>query len=252
MRRSVQLLVLCVALAAAPAVPASESADFVVVVHPDNPTESLDRRQLSRIFLRVMNVWNDGGKIEPVDQAPESPVRRAFSKAIHGKSTFSIQSYWQRRIFSGQSTPPTELPSDQKVLEIVRREPGAIGYVSADARLTGGVKVLGIDDLPGYDEVQPGPGVVIATEWESVKVVLSGSCGFEGRGRQAVLRNRDPDRAMRVTVETSVRGDGGLLRASSVEDHTLGPREEKPLGCTQADAYAEERRYTILGVSLNG
>ena len=253
-RRSILHLLLCVALGPAPAAASSapESVDFLIIVHPDNPTDTLDRRQLSRIFFKLKSRWSDGHKIRPVDQGSQSPIRDSFSRTVHQRSINSVRNYWQRRLFSGQSTPPPELGSDQQVLDVVRREPGAIGYVSAAAGSIDGVKVLGIVDLPGYDEFQTGPEATVETEWQSARVVLSGSCGFEGLGLQAVLESRHQDRALRVTVETSVRGDRGQLRASSVEDHVLGRGERKPLGCTQPDSHAEERRYAIVGVSPTG
>lgn len=132
-------------------VPASasgqDSAAFKVVVHSDNATSSLTRSEVSKIFTKRIASWDDGRKIQPVDQEDRSPVREAFSQAIHRKSVNAIKSYWQRMLFSGRDVPPAEKPSDQAVLEIVRGERGAIGYVSANTRVGSGVKVIEISDL---------------------------------------------------------------------------------------------------------
>ncbi len=121
---------------------AAEPEDFQVVVHADNPTETLTRARLAKIFLKRARHWHGGLEIEPIDQDKESPVRRAFTIAIHGRSPSSIARFWQRQIFSGVSVPPPELASDQAVLEHVRNSRGAIGYVSSETRVEGGVKVL--------------------------------------------------------------------------------------------------------------
>ncbi len=138
------LLCLVVALTAVPATLAEEQVAFQVVVHSDNPTDALTRTQLSRIFLKKIQKWEHGLEIQPVDQTLESPVRDSFSKEVHGRSAKSMRGYWQRQIFSGLAVPPIELQSDQDVLEHVRRNPAAVGYVSSEARLEGDVKVLEI------------------------------------------------------------------------------------------------------------
>lgn len=63
-------------------------------------------------------------------------------ESVHGKSVPSIKAYWQKMIFSGKATPPPELDSDSRILEYVRNNSDAIGYVSAGANLGSGVKVL--------------------------------------------------------------------------------------------------------------
>jgi hypothetical protein len=46
-------------------------------------------------------------------------------------------------VFSGRDTPPAIKASDASVLEFVRANPGAIGYVSPGADLAG-VKVVSV------------------------------------------------------------------------------------------------------------
>lgn len=127
------------ALVAAPASPAAETA-YVVIVHPDNPAKSVTKSELSQLLLKSRPRWEHGPAVEPVDLDSKSHVRQAFSKDIHGRSASSIKNYWQR-IFSGHGVPPPELASESQVVAFVKSHPGAIGYVSAEARLNG-VKIL--------------------------------------------------------------------------------------------------------------
>ena len=64
-----------------------------------------------------------------------------FTKKIHGKSISAINAYWQKKIFTGKGVPPIEQSSEKDVIEFVKNNPGAIGYVSANTN-TSGVKVL--------------------------------------------------------------------------------------------------------------
>jgi ABC-type phosphate transport system substrate-binding protein len=125
---------------AAPA-PAHAQDAFKVVAHPEVPAASVTRAELSQLFLKRKTSWGAGRPVRPVDQVDRSPTRRTFSQAVHGKPTESIKSFWQQQIFSGRAVPPPEKGSDDEVLAFVRATPGAVGYVSRSAAVSG-VKVV--------------------------------------------------------------------------------------------------------------
>ena len=91
-------------------------------------------------------MWINGTTAMPVDQAASSDIREAFSLEVHGRDVGAIKSYWQRQIFSGRGVPPPELASDREVLDFVRANQGAVGYVSTSAKTGDGVKVLAVTD----------------------------------------------------------------------------------------------------------
>jgi ABC-type phosphate transport system substrate-binding protein len=125
---------------------AAAKPGFVVVINESNPISSVNTEQLARCFMKELGTWSTGDPVVPVDQAASSPVREAFSKAVHGRDVAAVKSFWQRQIFSGNGVPPAELATDAEVLDFVRANPGAIGYVAASTPLGGGVKVLPITD----------------------------------------------------------------------------------------------------------
>jgi len=121
-----------------------EQADYKVVVHPSNNLSSVGRAELSRIFLKKTVAWPNGTAIFPVDLDRTSPTRSAFSKAVHQKDTDAVAAYWQVAVLSGRDVPPPTRHSDSEVLDFVRANPGAVGYVSANASPSG-VKVLSVE-----------------------------------------------------------------------------------------------------------
>ncbi len=131
---------LALALGGAPA-PAAGAEGFEVIVNAANPTPSLPAAQVSRFFLHREVKWPAGAQVEPVDLPEDSPVRDAFSHAIHAKTTAAIKAYWQRLIFSGKDVPPPEKPAAEAV-RFVRSDVGAIAYVAPGTPLGAGVKVL--------------------------------------------------------------------------------------------------------------
>ncbi len=132
-------------LGAAALVGASAHAQdgFRVIVNLANPVTSLRETELSRLFLKKTASWPTGAPVAAVDQERTSSVRRAFSLEVHSKDADAIVAHWQTMVFSGRDTPPPVKTSDASVLEFVRVNPGAIGYVSGAAD-TAGVKVVAI------------------------------------------------------------------------------------------------------------
>lgn len=134
--------VAAVLVACAAALPAQQDVPYRVVVHLSNPVARLTRDQASQIFLRRVTLWDSRKPVLPVDQAADSPVRRAFSKQVHRRTIASVQTYWQQQTFAGRGVAPPERASDVDVLAYIRRFPGGIGYVSADTNLGTDIKVV--------------------------------------------------------------------------------------------------------------
>ncbi len=113
-----------------------------MVIHAENPTTELSAAKVARMFLKKLKRWDHGDRVAPIDLDAKSPIRKDFTKAVHGKSVTAINSFWQRMIFSGRGVPPLEESSEEKILDFVRADPGAIGYVAAGTPLGDGLKQL--------------------------------------------------------------------------------------------------------------
>ncbi|HKY41209.1 MAG TPA: hypothetical protein VJN18_34985 [Polyangiaceae bacterium] len=118
--------------------PAQEAAaEFRVIAHPSHPVGNVERAFLTDAFLKKVTRWSSGETIRPVDLRPASGARKRFTEVVLKRSVGAVRSYWQQRIFSGRDVPPPELDSDDAVLAFVARHPGAVGYVSGGAKLSG-------------------------------------------------------------------------------------------------------------------
>lgn len=124
------LLLLAIAGSAETIAAAATGPDYQVIVHPANAATTIDRAFLADAFLKKTSRWPDGEAVVPVDQRPDSAVRKAFSADVLKRSVAAVRSYWTQRIFSGRDIPPPELESDAKVVQFVASRPGAVGYVS--------------------------------------------------------------------------------------------------------------------------
>ena len=113
------------------------ASDFKLVAHPSVPVTSLSRAELSAVFLKKTSKWPDGTPIVPVEPDHDSSLRLAFCRTVHDKTVAMIDSYWQKQVFSGRSSPPLTKASDAEVIAYVRGARGAVGYVSSGADLAG-------------------------------------------------------------------------------------------------------------------
>lgn len=138
------LFLVAFTLLGAPGLPpaaAQDGAGYRIVVNAANPTRELTKTQVSNFLLKKKSKWDHGVDAVPADLDSSSPVRAAMSEEIHNRSVSSIKNFWQRQIFSGRDVPPPELADDARMIDHVRSNPGAIGYVSAAAKVDG-VKVI--------------------------------------------------------------------------------------------------------------
>ena len=124
----------------------ARAADVKVIVHSSNALSSITKAKAADLFLKRVTRWESGRVVTPVDLSEKSAVRAAFSKQLLGKEVSSVKSHWQKMIFSGRATPPVELSTDAEVIEFVRNNADAIGYVSESASLPSGLRALAVVD----------------------------------------------------------------------------------------------------------
>ena len=66
------------------------------------------------------------------DLPRDSPKRADFYRSLTGMTLAQVNSYWSRLMFSGQSMPPQSLPDETTMIEIVKRNPNAVGWLSRE------------------------------------------------------------------------------------------------------------------------
>ena len=109
----------------------SASAEIVVVVSAQNPTESLSRSQLSDIFLGRLNRLPNGGAVTPLDQREGTAGHRAFYRDYLGQTPAQIKAHWSRLIFTGRGQPPRSVADDSAMADTVAASPDALGYLDS-------------------------------------------------------------------------------------------------------------------------
>jgi len=105
-------------------------ADIVVIVNAANPVQKMTSDEVAALYLARSRTFSTGEFALVFDQPRDSALRQQFFKLVANMAIGQVNTYWSRLMFSGQEMPPQVLPNEQAVIDIVRRNPGAIGYVS--------------------------------------------------------------------------------------------------------------------------
>jgi hypothetical protein len=137
---------LLIAAAAAFATPAH--ADLYVVVQAANPLRSLTQKEAVDLFMGRSRAFANGDFALVFDLPRDTPQRSAFYLALTGMNQAQVNSYWSRLMFSGQSMPPQPLPDEAAMIDIVKRNPSAIGWVSKEPTDKQVRTVLVLKDTP--------------------------------------------------------------------------------------------------------
>jgi ABC-type phosphate transport system substrate-binding protein len=140
MKRLLIFAMLLLALAALPG-HANDTAGIVVIVNPQSGVDKLTRDEIIDIFLGRYRKLPGGKVALPIDVAEASTERARFYRLLVKKSPAEMSSYWARLVFSGQTSPPFQVPDAKTALELVQSSPNAIAYVDR-ASVTANVKVV--------------------------------------------------------------------------------------------------------------
>lgn len=116
-------------------------ADVVVIASNKSTIPSMDKDQISDIYLGKSTTYPDGSTALPMAQIEAEAAHQEFSNAVIDKSESQLKSYWSKMVFSGKGTPPKELSNNAEMLKLIASNPGLIGYVDKTA-VDGSVKVI--------------------------------------------------------------------------------------------------------------
>ncbi len=120
----------------------SAQAEIAVIVNAANPVHALTMRQVAELYLGRVRTFENSQLAVIVDQDHDEQLRSQFFKGISGMSPGQVTAYWARLKFTGQVQPPRVMDGDAAVLNFVRRNPSAIGYVSLQNAADSKVKTV--------------------------------------------------------------------------------------------------------------
>ena len=135
------ILTLVFVMLASGSVRAHDAPSIVVIVNPASGVDKLTRDEVIDIFLGRYRKLPSGRVALPIDVTEARAERAQFYQLLVKKSPAEMSSYWARLVFSGQTSPPFQVPDAQTAIDLVQSNPNAIAYVDR-AAVTPKVKVV--------------------------------------------------------------------------------------------------------------
>lgn len=117
-------------------------AGIVVIVNKENPVTELSKREIIDLYMGRNLYFSDGKLALRLDHPPTSEEREQFYQKLVKKSVAQVNAYWAKLLFTGRASPPMLMDNGDLLLDTVRNNRNAIGYID-DANLDETVKVVG-------------------------------------------------------------------------------------------------------------
>lgn len=121
----------------------STYSDVVVIVNASNDISSISKSDLHRIFLGKTSTFSNNSTAVAINQYYSSETRALFDKKYLRKTPQQSKAFWSKQLFTGQGTPPEEVPGDLDALQKVAKNKEAISYIDSSA-VNKSVKVIDI------------------------------------------------------------------------------------------------------------
>lgn len=130
---------LFIAVGAAPA----SSEHIAIIVHRDNPINSITRAQLKKYYSDIITAWPDNTHIKVYDLPIKDTARRVFSDKVLHKLPEIVTMEWANKRITNTAKNPTSTVRSQKVMLMkVSKDKTAIGYLPVKMVKKSLVKVI--------------------------------------------------------------------------------------------------------------
>lgn len=125
MKTYLQHLLVLAAAAFAPTV----HADFYLVVQAGNAQQSLTQKEAVDLFMGRNRAFRNGELAQVFDLPRDSIQRADFYQRLTGMGPAQVNSYWARLMFSGQTMPPQPVADEAAMIETLKRNTHAVGWL---------------------------------------------------------------------------------------------------------------------------
>ena len=121
----------------------AQSDNLVIIVNNENPIGDMSVGQVKLYYLRkIKKRWPElNASIKPVERKGNAGTKSTFLGNVLKMSDTEAARYFKQRQFANAEAPPVILSSDSEIINFVKDNPGAIGYISKSAYDAVGRKV---------------------------------------------------------------------------------------------------------------
>jgi ABC-type phosphate transport system substrate-binding protein len=113
----------------------SQTRDFQVIGNNTGLRE-VTLKECKAIFKGKYSNWKNQEQVIIVLPTSKNSIAESIAKNIFDGSIKSMQKYWLSLVFQGRGNPPVFLENDQETIQFIQKNPGAIGFISNDTKVS--------------------------------------------------------------------------------------------------------------------
>lgn len=103
-----------------------------VLIANESGVRAMDAKEMRDLLMGRASVWPNGNPVILVLPGMRHPQAADYARLVHQSDHVGMQRYWLAQVFQGRSQAPVFLDSTEAIIEFVRSNKGAVGYVGTD------------------------------------------------------------------------------------------------------------------------
>jgi len=100
---------------------------IAIIVNQNGPLTHISKGDVREIYLGERR-FVEGVRIVPI-HCPEGPIKDSFLSSIIGQTSKAYKLHWTKKVFQEGLTLPEVKADPSEIVELVRKQQEAIGYV---------------------------------------------------------------------------------------------------------------------------
>ena len=114
------------------------STGIIVVANTADKSIKLNRQQVRNLFMGGAAPY----ELAAISLPSNNQTRVLFNTKVVGLTESRIQSYWAQMRFTGRKRAPKEIDDESSVLEYLKNNEGAVGYLPAGTSIPDNLTVI--------------------------------------------------------------------------------------------------------------
>jgi len=102
-----------------------------IIVNNSVPAYHYSLNEVRAMFVMRLTQWKNGETIKVFVLTDDHPVHKSFTKNNLNMFPHQLRSIWNRLVYSGTGTAPTQVSSLEEMQEAISNTPNAIGYLDS-------------------------------------------------------------------------------------------------------------------------
>lgn len=101
-----------------------------IVVNQNVPAAPYSLADTRAVFTMQQRFWPNGDAIQVFTLSDSDPIHKDFVKNSLDMFPHQLRRVWDRMTFSGTGIAPTQLDSEQEMIDKIANTPNSIGYLT--------------------------------------------------------------------------------------------------------------------------